>query len=193
MNRNRLMAAWALMLPLSSCAVSQDVPIAAAPGAEDPVAQAATILAAAADPTLDAKARAPLLARLDQLSVQSALDNPDDPLPSWRSEAADAGLTLPPVRGRVLGPAYRSGWLEPGKTQSMEQLFLAGTKAQIILTSPDRGPLALQIRDRDQNTICQQSGPPPGRCQWVAIFTQRYQIELSNPGTVRRRYFLVTN
>lgn len=181
-----------VLLGVSGCtALDARTPVAAAP--PDAVAQVAALLAAASDPALDAKARAPLLARLEQLDIQPVADIEDDPLPGWRDEAAAKGLAQPPVRGRALGPAYRSGWLDPGKTVSLEQLFLAGKTAQIILTSPDRAPLALLISDRDQKAICRQDGPPPGRCQWLAIYTQRYRISLGNPGTERRRYFLVTN
>lgn len=177
---------------LSACTASNITPPSAATP-PDAVTQAAALLAAVSNPALNTKMRAPLLAKLDQLNIQAMTDSEDDPLPRWREEAAAKGLTPPPVRGRALGPAYRSGWLEPGKTLSLEQLFLAGQTAQISLSSPQRGPLALMVSDRDEKAICRQDGPPPGRCQWMALFTQRYRISLSNPGTERRRYFLVTN
>lgn len=168
-------------------------PTAAAPAPTDPVSRAAEWLAQADSQVVSSAKRAELVAALDRLGMTHADDSDDDPMARWRAEAAAGGHATLPFRGRALGPAYRSGWLEPGANKALDQLFLAGETARISLTNADRLPMALTIIDPNSKVICQENGPPPGRCQWVALFTQRYRIELSNRGQTRLRYFLVTN
>lgn len=179
-------------LLLAACSTAP-APIASAPLPVDPVARAAQWLAMAADPAATPATRLEALRGLDRMAVRTLPDSEDNPVEQWRAEAISGGATFLPERGRVLGPAYRSGWIEPGQRKTLEQLFMAGKTAHIVLSSPARTPMALTISDPGGKTICQESGPPPGECKWLALFTQRYRIELSNPSAARQRYFLVTN
>lgn len=196
MTRPALCLAMAPLL-LAGCSMAP-APIASAPLpvdplAVDPVARAAQWLAMADDPAATPATRLEALRGLDRMAVRTLPDSEDNPVERWRAEAIGGGATFLPERGRVLGPAYRSGWIEPGQRKTLEQLFMAGKTAHIVLSSPARTPMALTISDPGGKTICQESGPPPGECKWLALFTQRYRIELSNPSPARQRYFLVTN
>lgn len=195
MNRRYAAIPLAVAITLAGCGAPRvtEPTAATAPVPDDAVGRAAALLAEADTPATSATRRATLVAALDRLGSAAQPDSEDDPLARWRIEGEAAGQAAVPDRGRALGPAYRSGWLEPGANKVLDQLFLAGQTARIALTSPDRQPIALTISDPASKVICRQDGPPPGRCQWVSVFTQRYRIELANRGQVRLRYFLVTN
>jgi hypothetical protein len=180
------------LLTLAGCATVKPVPQMAAVIPSDPVERAAFWLAEADSPDTPPLRRAQLVAALDRTGLHASKDSDDDPVGQWRAEAAAAGQAAIPERGRALGPAYRSGWLEPGAVKSLDQLYLAGQTARIALSSPGKQAIALTISDPASKVICRHDGPG-GRCQWVALFTQRYRIELGNPGKARLRYFLVTN
>lgn len=182
------------MLALGGCAAQQRTfPATAAQPSLDPMTRVAEMLADADNPTMDAAMRAERVAALDRMGLRRAEDSEDDPVSVWRAQALANGYSPLPFRGRALGPAYRSGWIEPGANKALDQLFLAGETAQISLSNSARAPMALTISDPQAKIICQQDGLPPGRCQWVSLFTQRYRIELHNRGQKRLRYFLVTN
>ena len=113
----------------------------------------------------------------------------------WRRAAAARGVrdTLPPVRGRALGPAYSEGVLQPRARLSTEQVFLAGQRAEIALVpQPGRG-LTIRIAARDRQ-ICRRSvAAPRATCAWLPVFTQRVAIDVVNPGPLPARYYLVSN
>jgi hypothetical protein len=186
------MLALSCVFALPGCAAIAPAPQVAAVVPADPVERVASWLAEADSPDTAPPRRAQLVTALDRSGLQTSKDSDEDPVAQWRAEAAALGGAPIPERGRALGPAYRSGWLEPGAIRTLDQLYLAGQTARISLSSSGRQAIALTISDPASKIICRQDGPA-GRCQWVAIFTQRYRIELSNPGKARLRYFLVSN
>ena len=97
------------------------------------------------------------------------------------------------MRGRGLGSAYQSGWLEPNGSKRIEQIFLAGEAARVSLSSLTKAPLDINVNGPDAKNVCRQSAGINGRREWMAIYSQRFSIEIRNPASKRVRYFLVTN
>jgi hypothetical protein len=94
------------------------------------------------------------------------------------------------MRGRSLGPGYRSGQLRAGRSEQLEQVFLSGTRASVALSAPSGARLRLEVQDRSDDAVCGKEGNP-NHCQWVPLFTGRYRIRIVNPGATAVRYFLV--
>ena len=94
------------------------------------------------------------------------------------------------MRGRPLGPGYRSGEVSPGGSEQIEQVFLSGKRASVALSIPGRGQLTLHVQNGREEPVCGQAGTA-SRCQWVPVFTDRYRIKIANPGRTAVRYFLV--
>lgn len=125
--------------------------------------------------------------RLIDASGARPLDEQADPVPLWREHAPD---DRPPMRGRPLGPGYRSAMIGAGGRDKFEQLFLSGTASTIALSAPTGDRLALKVFDKDEKPVCERTAQP-GACRWVPLFTQRYTIEVQNLGKADARYFLV--
>ena len=123
---------------------------------------------------------------LERIGAQ-AQEGADDPLPSWRAQAGTAPSDAT-FRGRVLGPAYRRGWLEPGAELAVEQLFLAGQAATVAVAAVPSQPLRLSVQGAQAASPCVGSGRD---CRWTPIFTERYTIRVRNAGSARARYYLV--
>ena len=104
----------------------------------------------------------------------------------WRQAVAQN----PPMRGRPLGPGFRSGRLSPGSSELLEQVFLSGKRASVALTAPNNARLTLEVQDRREAEVCGREGNP-SHCQWVPLFTDRYRIRIANPGPAAVKYFLV--
>lgn len=146
----------------------------------NPLADAAALLAASEQAT-DQKTRAPLLRRLDGLQVavaQGAMAE-EDTLSQWREQAA-ATDQRPPFRGRALGPAYRRATIQPGETIRIEQIFYAGERAEIAGQSVGGEPVHLDIRNQRTQQVCTAQLQPAGTCRWLPLFTERFQIDLTN-------------
>lgn len=113
-----------------------------------------------------------------------------DPVVAWRSRAMPAKVVL---RGRALGPAYRSGRLAGNTRDSLAQLFLSGRDASVALSAPEGGRLAMTVRDKDERPVCRGETGSFARngCRWVPLYTQRYTIEVTNLGARDTTYFLV--
>lgn len=191
-----------LCLPLAACAAGP-VPTAAAPAAPNPEtpspatpspATRAELIAlaledaAAADAAGDARGLARALRVVDAAGARPIEQSGEDPVPAWRSRAADAE---PPLRGRPLGPGYRSGRIAAGGRDSFAQLFLSGTASTIAISAPSGDRVALSVVDKDDKPVCKREGARGGACRWVPLFTQRYTIEVQNLGASDARYFLV--
>lgn len=125
------------------------------------------------------------LRRFDALGGRP-LDGDTIELDRWRQ----AVNQQPPMRGRSLGPGYRSGQLSPGRSELLEQVFLSGTRASVALSAPSGARLRLEVQDRRDEAVCGKEGNP-NHCQWVPLFTDRYRIRIVNPGETAVRYFLV--
>ncbi len=133
------------------------------------------------------KALKQAVATLDRFGVRA---DPADPegqaaLANWR---ARSGSATPPMRGRVLGPAFRRGWLDAGGSLQLEQLFLAGQTASIAVAAAPGEGMRLAVSGPDAAGNCAGESRT---CRWTPIFTQRYTITVRNNGAARARYYLV--
>lgn len=146
----------------------------------------------------DADAQAPRPSRkrlaaklrlLDRMGAHAEhdTDSTDDPIQAWRDAA---GLREPDYRGRVLGPAYRRGWIGPGKTASIAQQFLGGRKTTVAIAAASNQVLDLRIDDPTAGAVCRAEGRS---CSWMPLYTQRYMINVRNPGREAVRFFLVVD
>lgn len=154
----------------------------------DALSDAAALLAAA-EAAPDASSRAAIIERLDALNVRPAADEAEDPLGRWRSEHVTQGTT--PWRGRALGPAYRRARVEPGQKLRIEQVFLAGQRAEIAAQTSGGGQVALAVAGPRSEAICERNLAPSGRCNWLPIFTERFSIELENRGNRTASVYIV--
>jgi hypothetical protein len=119
------------------------------------------------------------------------------PKPQTEADAAMMGRWLaslpagtPPMRGRALGPAYRSGALQPGAVTHLNQTFLGGRSAQIVLRV-SRGPTPrLVVRDQSDQQVC-EADDDPVKCRWVPLYTQRHSIEIVNAGSGMSEFYIV--
>lgn len=132
------------------------------------------------------KALGQSLAALDRVGAH-AQDGQEDALPGWRAQAGPKA-TGAVYRGRVLGPAYRRGWLEPGAELKVEQLFLGGQAATVAVAATPSQPLRLSIQGASVAAPC---AAETRDCRWVPIFTERYTIRVRNAGAAKARYYLV--
>jgi hypothetical protein len=195
MGRTAALLVWASScLALGGCAATQEAaaPVAGrerlAPGASD-AEQVALALADAerAQANGERSRLARALARLEALGARPLDEPAADPAAERRRAGSGA---VPPMRGRPLGPGYRSGRLAPGASEHIEQVFLSGERASIALSALSETGLKLQVHDRRAAQVCGRAGTP-SHCRWVPTFTERYRIKVENPGSRPARYFLV--
>ena len=93
-------------------------------------------------------------------------------------------------RQKALGPAYRSAALDPGGRAQLNQTFLGGRSAQIVLRV-SRGPTPkLVVRDQAERQVC-KADDDPVKCRWVPIYTQRHSIEIVNTGPQMSEFYIV--
>ncbi|HEY5723727.1 MAG TPA: hypothetical protein VIT45_15550 [Allosphingosinicella sp.] len=112
----------------------------------------------------------------------------------WADLAARRGTKADLVwRDRALGPAYRRGRVAPHASVSLDQLFLAGRKAEIALMPVGgRGRLVLDVTDDKGGLICRRrASDPPVKCAWLPVYTTRHAIRVRNEGAVPADYYLV--
>lgn len=177
---------------LAGCAHAPGPPLTTADYAADMPAQGVVDLLAIADRAArdgarDAPRLAAALAALDGYGARPA-ETDGDPVPAWR--ASLPASAVPPMRGRVLGPAYRKGVLEPGATVRLDQLFDGGRQARVAVATPDEGALGIAVLDGSGKPICPSHLGQRGQCKWVPPYSGRHQIVLSNPGSARSTYYL---
>jgi hypothetical protein len=133
--------------------------------------------------------RARLGAAVRQLETSGAhpVDGGDDPVKSWRARAGVANG--PTYRDRALGPAYRHIALARAATIHFEQVFLAGQRARIAVVPMRRAAARLQIQDDDGHQVC--AAASAGGCDWVPVFTTRFQVDVVNTGPQAAEYIVV--
>jgi len=176
---------------LAGCAATTDeahgvTPIAIAADLSDSERLAIALVDAdAAFSSGDNAGLADALRRYDALGGRP-LEGDGSELALWRQSISQT----PPMRGRSLGPGYRSGQLPAGRSEQLEQVFLSGTRASVALSAPSGARLRLEVQDRGDEAVCGKEGNP-NHCQWVPLFTGRYRIRIVNPGDRAVRYFLV--
>jgi hypothetical protein len=129
-----------------------------------------------------------LLAQIDAFGAHPVSDT-DDPVRAWRNKAIMP--QTPPYRGRVLGPAYKTGMLDPGKSVRLPQLFDGGLAARVAVATPGQAELDFTVLDGEAKPVC-----PPGKarsrqCTWTPLYSGRFEIVLSNPSNNATGYYLV--
>jgi len=197
----RLATLGALMLLPACAANTQDTAVIArqAAPAAAPIERVAEALASgqkayASGGSADTLARLSL--QLSSLGAHPADDAEADRAQTYLAEARNRGFAneTPPFRGRLLGPAYKSGTLAPGEASETSQLFLAGEQAEVVAIPVDATDLQLEIVEGEGERNCT---PPPTSarsvCRWIPVFTSRYHIRVRNTGNRASEFFLVTN
>jgi len=139
-------------------------------------------------PRPDRKRLAAVLRALDGLGARPA-EGLDDRLAGWRRTAGS--LREPPMRGRVLGPAYRNGQLSPGASVRLAQLFDGGRAARVAVAAPGKGALDFIVLDADNKPVCPPASVGTQLCQWTPLYSGRYEIVLVNRGLKPAGYYLV--
>lgn len=172
--------------PAPSIANLQAMPEQGSPRAEQ-LAEA-LLVADRAEQAGDAKALGKAVSVIDQLGPQTQTESDAETLRRWRAALpADAP---PPLRGRALGPGYRSAVLMPGATTQLNQTFLGGRSARIVVKVVQGSALKLMVRDQSELEVCRAERTPVN-CRWVPLYTQRHNIEIVNTGGAMARFYIV--
>ena len=156
-------------------------------------------LALAAGEQAAAKGRSDALAAATHFLIASgarpAESGEADLSARWTALAQAKGAPVqPPFRGRALGPAYRRGHLPAGGSFGLQQLFLAGRKAEVALMPVAKASLLLEVADADGQVLCRQgASDPPAKCGWLPVYTARHSVTVRNSGRASADYFIVIN
>jgi len=129
-----------------------------------------------------------LLAALNAIGVKPFGAAQGDTLAMWQSAS---GVEPEPFRGRLLGPAYVRGELAPGEVWRSAQTFKSGEASTLSVSHKGSGPVRMTVSDGKARAVCTPRRMKEPACQFTPMFTQRYDIELTNEGTEDAVYFLV--
>jgi hypothetical protein len=181
-------ASLAPAAPPAAAAAIPPAPAAAAsaPSRAERVAEALA-MAAAAEQASDAAALAQATQQLERLGAAPQNAGDKAVLARWLAALpADAA----PLRGRTLGPAYRSAALDPGGVTELNQTFFGGRSAQIVVRAL-RGPAPrLVVHDQANREVC-KADDDPATCRWVPLYTQRHRIRIANDGPRVSEFYIV--
>jgi hypothetical protein len=186
-----LTLAAGIALALAGCAHSPPVPppapavSAAAPRAEQ-LAEV-LLLADRAEQRGDPAALGKAALLIDRLGPEPQTDDDAQTLSRWRTSLPPG---TPPLRGRALGPGYRSAVLMPGAATELSQTFLGGRNAQIVVRVAEGSALKLMVRDQSERKVCEAESDPVN-CRWLPLYTQRHRIEIVNTGRRMARFYIV--
>lgn len=125
---------------------------------------------------------------IGQLAPQAQTEGDAEALRRWRT-ALPAGAQ-PLLRGRALGPAYRSAVLMPGATTRLNQTFLGGRTARIVVKVVEGSALKVMVRDQSEFEVCRAERTSVN-CRWVPLYTERHNIEIVNTGGAMVRFYIV--
>lgn len=156
--------------------------------AAEPASAVAQLLAEADAAAGDPQRLGTVLAALDGLGAHAA-DPAADPVATWRPHAVMPAT--PPMRGRVLGPAYRAGMLSPGATVRLPQLFDGGRAARVAVATPGQAGLGFTVLDGTARPVCPPATARNRQCMWTPIYSGRFEIVLTNPSGQSAGYYLV--
>jgi hypothetical protein len=193
-----LLALAALLLGACVRPVAEPAPLAGPAGAEieseseTPALTVARLLAmaerAAAAPAPAEAGLAAVLGALDAQGARPAVPG-EDPVGRWRALLPAGAVT--PMRGRLLGPAYRRGMLDAGASIALDQLFDGGRQARVAVASARGAALGIAVLDGAGRSVCAPAAGAQGQCAWVPPFSTRHRIVLNNPGPESSAYYLV--
>lgn len=168
---------------------ARDVPVRVAlTSTAEPVEAVASLLADADAAQSDPKRLGTLLAALDAFGARP-MAGEADPVTAWRSKAEMP--QTPPYRGRVLGPAYKAGMLNPGATVRLPQLFDGGRSARVAVATPGQAGLDFTVLDGEAKPVCPPAKARTRECMWTPLFSGRFEIVLTNPSSNAAGYYLV--
>lgn len=181
-------------IALASCATNAQHSGRAAPVREalaipaDPAEGVAKLLAEADSAQGDPQRLGLIVAALDSLGAQAMPGEPD-PVAQWRAKAVMPDT--PPYRGRVLGPAYKAGMINPGATVRLPQLFDGGRSARVAVATPGQAALDFTVLDGEAKPVCPPAKARTRECMWTPLFSGRFEIVLMNPSSNAAGYYLV--
>lgn len=178
-------------LALAGCASPGSAPApvpaaSAAPARAEQLAEA-LLLADSAEQRGDSAALGKAALLIDRLGPEAQTVSDAETLSRWRASLPDG---TPPLRGRALGPGYRSAVLMPGAATQLSQTFLGGRSAQIVVRVAEGSALKLMVRDQSERKVCEAESDPVN-CRWLPIYTQRHRIEIVNTGGTMARFYIV--
>ncbi|MGV3510474.1 MAG: hypothetical protein ACO1OX_00585 [Novosphingobium sp.] len=153
-----------------------------------PAEAVATLLAQADSAQGDPERLGTIIAALDTFGPRT-LPGTADVVAEWRTKAAMP--KTPPYRGRVLGPAYKAGMLNPGATVRLPQLFDGGRSARVAIATPGQAPLDFTVLDGEAKPVCPPAKARTRECMWTPLFSGRFEIVLTNPSSNAAGYYLV--
>lgn len=181
-------------IALASCATNAQLSGRAAPVREalaipaDPAEGVAKLLAEADSAQGDPQRLGLIVAALDSLGARAMPGEPD-PVAQWRAKAVMPDT--PPYRGRVLGPAYKAGMINPGATVRLPQLFDGGRSARVAVATPGQAALDFTVLDGEAKPVCPPAKARTRECMWTPLFSGRFEIVLMNPSSNAAGYYLV--
>jgi len=119
----------------------------------------------------------------------------------WQQDAdrisAQSGTeTNIPLRGRIVGPAYRNGTLVSAGKTIFRETFYATRAAEVSLRLGQSSAFDIQIRvdEADGKTVCHHKNIKKHvTCTWFPAWTGPYRIEIKNTGSKKNYYYLITN
>ncbi|TAD74907.1 MAG: hypothetical protein EAY70_11225 [Sphingomonadales bacterium] len=147
----------------------------------------ALVLAEQADGARDGAGLGQAALRLERLGASPQTEADAATLARWRASLPG---DLPPMRGRALGPAYRSARLAPGAVTELNQTFLGGRAAQIVVRVSQGPAPRLVVLDQSNRQVCAVNNDP-ATCRWVPLYTQRHRIEIVNTGQETSQIYIV--
>ncbi|WP_062344354.1 hypothetical protein [Novosphingobium sp. CCH12-A3] len=153
-----------------------------------PTEAVATLLAEADSSQGDPQKLGMILAALDSFGARAMPGEPD-PVANWRARAVMPDT--PPYRGRVLGPAYKAGMLNPGATVRLPQLFDGGRSARVSVATPGQAALDFTVLDGEARPVYPPAKARTRECMWTPLFSGRFEIVLTNPSSNAAGYYLV--
>jgi hypothetical protein len=140
----------------------------------------------------DQNIRRSAIITLDGLGAHPVAETEPNVAKQWAADFGNGRTAHPLYRGRILGPVYQRQNLAANSTLVTDQLFIAGQAANIAVAPIAYAKLSLVVRDATGAKICEKAHlQPSSGCSWIPVFSQRYQIEVNNPGRAASSYFLV--
>lgn len=155
----------------------------------------------------DAKAMADAAFALSQIGAKPLGENAPDLAKEWKDAAFKISPDLQEInfRGRVKGPAYRKKTLDAGATEILQEIYYASEKAELSLQTLSGKTISgqsleLSIVEQAENVtggteaVCKlKLNAEPITCQWLPLWTAKYNITITNHGKSSVPYLLVTN
>ena len=135
----------------------------------------------------DAAKLAEALRTIERLDAKPLTDEDGTALEKWKAASVESDV---PMRGRTLGPAYRSGLVSAGARAVITQTFYGGAPANVSLRVADGSALKIRITDKSDRNVCERSAREAS-CRWMPLYTQVHRIELVNDREQNARYYIV--